>query len=137
MRFSVILLVILHAQGLAAAGALAVPFSVGQVVPEEGSISPASAAAHIGEVETVCGIVVSATYARGSRGRPTFLNLDKPYPEHIFTVLIWGRNRGKFDEPPERRYRDREICVHGRIEEYRGKPQIEVREPSQVGVVES
>jgi hypothetical protein len=38
---------------------------------------------HIGEQETVCGKVVSTLWAESSRGRPTFLNFDKPYPDQI------------------------------------------------------
>ena len=43
---------------------------------------------HIGETATVCGSVVSTRYAAGTKGQPTFLNLDKPYPNQTFTVLI-------------------------------------------------
>ena len=40
--------------------------------------------------------VASAHYAERSKGQPTFINLDKPYPNAPFTVLIWGSDRGKF-----------------------------------------
>ena len=53
-------------------------------------ISPADAAKHIGQNATVCGPVASATYPARSRGRPTFLNRDRPYPNRIFTALIWS-----------------------------------------------
>jgi hypothetical protein len=43
---------------------------------------------HIGETATVCGSVVSTRYAASTKGQPTFLNLDKPYPNPVFTVLI-------------------------------------------------
>jgi hypothetical protein len=46
--------------------------------------------------------VASAKYAENSRGQPTFLNLDLPYPDHIFTAVIWSEDRAAFDEPPER-----------------------------------
>jgi hypothetical protein len=69
------------------------------------------------------GLAASTRYAATSRGKPTFLNLDKPYPIHVFTVLIWGENRAKF-ETPEEKYRDRQICVTGKITEYRGPPEI-------------
>ena len=29
----------------------------------------------------------------GMRGQPTFLN-DAPYPNHVFTAVVWGRDRG-------------------------------------------
>ena len=98
------------------------------------TLTAEQAAEHDGEVATVCGEVASATYAARSRGRPTFLNLDEPYPDHIFTIVIWGENRGRFREAPELLYRDKRICVTGEIETYRGKPQIEVEEPGQIAV---
>jgi len=95
-------------------------------------ISPAEAHKYIGETKTVCGEIASATYAARSRGQPTFLNLDQPYPNQIFTVVIWGPDRNKFKSPPEIFFKGKSICVTGVIETYRGKPQIIVREPSQI-----
>ena len=48
------------------------------------------------EVQTVCGKVVSTHFAERSKGQPTFLDLDEPYPKEIFTILIWGSDRAKF-----------------------------------------
>jgi len=78
---------------------------------------------HIGEEATVCGIVASAYYAKSVKGEPTFLNLDEAYPEHIFTVLIWGNDREKISKP-EIRYKNKRICVTGMIESYKGIAQI-------------
>lgn len=86
---------------------------------------------HIGEHATVCGVVASATFAARSKGQPTFLNLDKPYPEPIFTALIWGSERPKFGQP-EAIYKDKRICVTGTIQAYRGVPQIVVTDPGQI-----
>ena len=94
-------------------------------------LTTAEAKDHIGEQATVCGKVASALYAASSRGRPTFLNLDRPYPNPIFTALIWGENRAKF-RAPEDTYRDKTICVTGKITEYRGTPQIVISDPSQL-----
>jgi hypothetical protein len=85
--------------------------------------SAEEAGKHIGEEATVCGVVVSSHYARSSKGEPTFLNLDVAYPEHIFTVLIWGEDREQFKKP-EVRYKNQKICVQGEISSYRGIPQI-------------
>jgi hypothetical protein len=96
-------------------------------------ITPNQAKDHIGQVETVCGKVSSAHYADRSKDQPTFLNLDEPYPHEIFTVLIWGNDRGKFGAP-ESKYRDASICVTGKIANYRGKPEIAATETSQIEV---
>jgi hypothetical protein len=97
------------------------------------TIPAAEAAKHVGEKATVCGVVASAHYASGSKGRPTFLNLDKPYPNPIFTALIWGDDRSKFDQP-EVKLRDKRICTTGKIVLHEGVPEITLRDPSQLWV---
>jgi DNA/RNA endonuclease YhcR with UshA esterase domain len=97
----------------------------------QNSISAVQAKEHVGEKATVCGEVVSTHYAASSRGGPTFINLDKPYPNQIFTVVIWGSDRPKFGDP-ESMYRSKRVCVSGTIESYRGVPQIVAREPGQI-----
>lgn len=103
---------------------------------EGGWIPAAEAARHAGERGTVCGEVASTRYAPSANGEPTFLNLGRAYPNQLFTALVWGEDRPKFDEPPEERFRDRRICVTGKIMEYRGTPQIVVRRPDQIEIVE-
>ncbi len=101
-----------------------------------GWIGASEAASAVGSRKTVCGSVESPTYASSSRGRPTFLNLDRPYPSQIFTMVIWGENRSAFPEAPERLYRGREICVTGLIETYQGLPQIIAASPTQIQIVD-
>jgi hypothetical protein len=62
-------------------------------------LTPAEAKQHIGETATVCGVVASGRYSERARGRPTFLDMDKAYPQQVFTVVIWGENRAKFGAP--------------------------------------
>jgi len=88
---------------------------------------------HFGETATVCGAVVSTRYADSSRGQPTFLNLDKPYPNQVFTVVIWGNNRSKFGTP-EKDYEGKRICVTGKITAYDGLPEIVTDEPKQIKI---
>jgi hypothetical protein len=49
-----------------------------------------------------------------------------------FVVVIWGRNRSKFPDAPERTYDDQTIAVTGRIDEFRGVAQVEAISPSQI-----
>ena len=86
---------------------------------------------HVGEDATVCGKVVGTYYAKKSKGEPTFLNLDKAYPNQVFTIVIWGEDRTLFKNP-QKRYKGKNICVTGYIESFRGVPQITVRTPSQI-----
>ena len=101
-------------------------------IAQQEYVNPTDAHKYIGIEKTVCGTVASATYAVRTKGRPTFLNLDQPYPNQIFTVLIWGSDRNKFQNPPETFFRRKRICVTGIIEDFRGKPEIIVRSPDQI-----
>ena len=95
------------------------------------TLTAAEAKKHIGDRATVCGQVVSTRFALRTRGQPTFLNLDEPYPRQVFTVVIWGADRAKFGTP-EVTYQGERICVKGKIEAYRGVPEIIASEASQV-----
>jgi len=95
------------------------------------TISAREATQHIGEYAKVCGQVASTHFAYRSRGAPTFVNIDEPYPNQIFTAVIWVEDRAKFGSP-ETHYNNQYICVRGSIESYRGKPEIVLRDPSQV-----
>jgi DNA/RNA endonuclease YhcR with UshA esterase domain len=96
-------------------------------------MSATEAKDHVGETATVCGSVVSTRYAASTKGQPTFLNLDNPYPSRIFTILIWGSNRSKFGTP-ESDYKGKRICVTGKITEYRGVPEIIADDPGQIAI---
>jgi len=94
-------------------------------------VSPADAINHVGHMVTVCGRVASAKYATSANRQPTFLNLDKPYPNHVFTAVIWGSDRAAFPYAPES-LADHRICVTGTIQVYRGKAEIIVSGPNQI-----
>jgi hypothetical protein len=97
-------------------------------------ISPEDAHKHIGEIQTVCGHVASTYYSVKSKGQPTFLNLNKPYPEHIFTIVIWGSDRHKFGDLPEIVYKNKDVCVAGEITTYKNKSQIVAKDSSQIKI---
>jgi len=95
------------------------------------SIAPADAINRVGQHARVCGTVVSAKYARSSRRSPTFLNLDKPYPNQVFTAVIWGDARPRFKTAPEL-LQGHTICVSGTITLYKGRAEMEVSDPTQI-----
>ncbi len=105
------------------------------VSPDTGAVSWQNAYQHIGEIVTIFGPVVDSHWARSSNGKPTFLNIGKPYPdESRFTVLIWGDDRSKFVETPETMFLGKSVYVTGLVEEYNGSCEIIVESPSQITV---
>lgn len=93
------------------------------------TITAADAKNHIGEKATVCGKVADERTATSSRGEPTFINLDSAYPKQVFTILIWGEDRKNVGELPHVGAR---ACASGVIQDYRGVPEIVVRNGEQL-----
>jgi hypothetical protein len=93
------------------------------------TITPVDAKNHIGEQATVCGKVAGEKTAAGSRGEPTFINLDAAYPNQVFTILVWGDDRKNVGELPRVGSR---VCASGVIQDYRGVPEIVVRSSGQL-----
>jgi hypothetical protein len=95
------------------------------------TLTAAQAAEHIGENATVCGVVASTRFAVGTKGQPTYLNFDLPYPRQVFAVVIWGTDRPKFGTP-ETELMGKRVCATGTIQFFHGKAEIIAREPQQI-----
>ena len=95
------------------------------------AITPGEAFKFVGQKKVVCGSVISAHYYLHRKNQPTFLKL-RPDPYHNFSIVIRGSVRGKFEEPPEKLYFGKEICVTGMIQSYLGHAEIIVKEPAQI-----
>jgi DNA/RNA endonuclease YhcR with UshA esterase domain len=104
---------------------------LGAVRAQAEPLTAEEASKHVDENVTICGLVVSAHFANRTKGQPTFLNLGKPYPDQVFTAVIWGSDRSKFGSP-ETSLNGRQVCVTGHIQLYRGKPEIVVRDTNQL-----
>jgi DNA/RNA endonuclease YhcR with UshA esterase domain len=102
------------------------------VPPAAPRITPREASRHAGEEVMVCGLVAGTKYASGVPGQPTFLDFGAAYPDELFRVVIWGTARGRFHDSPEQVYKRKQVCATGRIELYRGKPEIVVKDPAQL-----
>jgi len=59
------------------------------------------------------------------------LNLEKPYPNHVFTAVIWGADRSSFSYAPET-LAGKKICVSGEITTYKSVAEIVVSSPTQI-----
>jgi hypothetical protein len=84
-----------------------------------------------GRSATIAVAKVDGSYQPNVRGQPTFLN-DGPYPNHVFTAVIWGNDRRQFNPPPEGAWQGKALCVTGPVELFQQRPQIVVSSPSQL-----
>jgi len=101
--------------------------------PTASGIDWSEARAHLGEVATVCGPVISTFTATSSVGSPTFLNVGVDYPDPAgFTVIIFDDYRGAFPFDPAIEYQGDTLCVTGEIRPHEQFVQIEARSPDQI-----
>jgi len=100
----------------------------------QATISSAEAKHHIGDSVTICGKVTGGKYLENANNGPTLLDVDGTYPNQQLTIVIFKADRPHFSYAPESKLVDQQVCVTGRIQEYKGKPQIVVRQESQVKI---
>ena len=107
-------------------------FSSQLAAEEELMIDAAEAKEYIDRVALVCGMVVDTHYAQTSTGRPTYINFEEAYPNAVFTAVIWEDDRENFPFDASSML-GLDLCVYGKITRYRGKPQMKLIRPEQVG----
>jgi DNA/RNA endonuclease YhcR with UshA esterase domain len=108
---------------LSAAGiSLLLAFSV-----QADSIRPQEAYHHAGDVMTVEGIVSQVST---SSGGTTFINFGGRYPNHVFYAVIFRNSSDQFSGVQA--LAGRAVAISGKVELYKGKPQIILLSPNQI-----
>ncbi len=95
-------------------------------------IEAAKAKEHYGEVVTLCGKIYSGRYLENANNQPTLLNLGGEYPKQLVTIAIFQVDRKNFPFKPETYYPNTEVCVTGKLIEFRGSPEIIVQNTEQI-----
>ncbi|UCD05705.1 MAG: thermonuclease family protein [candidate division WOR-3 bacterium] len=80
-------------------------------------------------------IVEGKIVASNNTGKVCFLNFHKDWRRY-FTAVIFASDFDKFPEHPEDYYLNRVVRVRGLVKEYRGKPEIILKSPNQIEIVE-
>jgi len=100
----------------------------------KGLFNTVQARLYVGETITVCGTVVATKFSRKSGA--TFLNLDKKFPNQIFSASIWKSNRTNFSYAPEDELLGKKVCLTGKISSYQGNPTMELVNEKKVVVLD-
>ncbi|MCS6982133.1 MAG: DNA/RNA non-specific endonuclease [Flavobacteriales bacterium] len=96
-----------------------------------GAITPDQARQRLHQTATVCGTVAGSAFV--SRSGNILINLDKPYPENDFTLVISKKDIPSFPYDPVKTLKDdTRLCANGKITEYRGRMEIIVNHPHQL-----
>ncbi len=85
---------------------------------------------YYGQYVTVEGEVVKTH----NSGKACFLNFHGNWKRY-FTAVIFAEDFNKFPEDPEKYYNLKTIQVTGLVKEYRGKPEIIIKNPSQIKII--
>ncbi len=80
----------------------------------------------------VCGTVVSTKLS--SKGN-IFLNLDKKFPNQIFSITIFKDNTSNFSYQPEKYLAGKTICVTGKVTNYNGVPSVNITDEKAIEVL--
>lgn len=79
---------------------------------------------HVGDSVKVCGKIYGGIFLDRSKDTPTFLNVGGAYPNNPLTIVIWADLRKEFEQKPEEFYKDKAVCIFGKISLFKDKPQI-------------
>jgi endonuclease G len=85
--------------------------------------------ANTGKKITVCGTVVSTFKSKKNN---VFVNLDRRFPNTVFTVTIWNSNIQNFSYNPDKDLMDTRICVRGEVTLRDGIAQMNATSEKQV-----
>ena len=100
---------------------------VASIIAQGSNYTPQETPKHVGETATVTG-TVDGVHQSGKGN--IFLNMGGKYPNQAFTAFIPSSSSAQFTNPQQ--YEGRTVAVSGKIQLYKGKPEIIVNSPSQI-----
>lgn len=83
----------------------------------------------IGKESIVCGKVVSTKISRSGH---LWLNIDKQFPNQIFSVFVKKEDLTSFPYQPEQYLLLKDACFEGRVEDLNGTPTIQLKRAKQI-----
>ena len=86
-----------------------------------------------GEEVTVCGTVVGSRYSKTGN---LWLNLDKKFPNQVFSVFIRKQDLPNFSDDPKAELENRKVCFTGRVESFNGTPTMNIEREEKVYIYE-
>jgi endonuclease G, mitochondrial len=85
------------------------------------------------ETVNICGTVVGTK--RSAKGN-IFLNLDRQFPNQVFTISIFKDNVINFSYQPEKFLDGKVICVRGKISDFNGIPGIVIENEKSIKILD-
>jgi opacity protein-like surface antigen len=79
---------------------------------------------NVGNIVTVCDRIVDGRFLQTSADKITLLNIGGRFPYQKLTIVIPAESRGVFPSAPELFFPNKTVCITGKVELFREKPQI-------------
>jgi hypothetical protein len=79
---------------------------------------------HVGDIVKICTKIFGGKFLQ--RDTLTLLNAGGYYPDAPLTIVIRADARKNFNNLPEEYYKNKTVCITGKIELFKDKPQIVV-----------
>ncbi len=80
------------------------------------------------EEVTICGTVVGTRYSRSGN---LWINLDKPFPNQVFSVFIRKKDLPNFPYDPKEVLSNEKACFTGKVENFSGTPTMNIEREEQ------
>jgi micrococcal nuclease len=110
--------------------ALFIAFAAMKASAQTTTIEAKDAAKHIGEEVTICDKIFSGKFLAGPG--LTLLDVGGSHPNEVLSLVIKGDDRKKFSAAPEDKFKGQQVCVTGKLIEYKGKPEIMITDTAQI-----
>jgi hypothetical protein len=88
-----------------------------------------------GDTVNLFGFVTKADYLADLKGSPTLMNFSGKDSAQSLTLIVRSTDRYKFEEAPETAFLNQYVQVKGKIEIYKGKPQIILHNVQQISIL--
>jgi hypothetical protein len=96
------------------------------------NIMAKDAAKHIGENVTICDKIFGGKFLSGPN--LTLLDVGSNHPGELLSLVIKGDDRKKFTTAPEDKFKGKQVCITGKVIDYRGKPEIMITDTTQINI---
>lgn len=90
---------------------------------------------HVGDSVAVVGKISGMRYFPDGKNAPTLVNIGGAFPNQLLTVVIYGDDRKNFKPTPEEVLNGKLVEIKGKVELYRDRPQIIVKDEGGIQVV--
>ena len=107
-------------------------FSMFSLAQAQTKIEAKDAAKHLNEEVIICDKVYNTKFFTASS--LTLMDVGGLHPNEPLTLVIKAEDRKKFSNSPDEFYKEKMVCITGKVIEFKGKPEIIITDPAQLKV---